>query len=74
MHCGYILLKQTNQLTSLDDEDEFYFFWLEILYADWLVGKTVLESKDIITVLRRRHTSETECSRKDLAPVWRMRG
>lgn len=40
MHCGCILLKQTNQLTSLDDEDEYYFFWLEILYTDWLVDKT----------------------------------
>lgn len=53
MHCGCILLKQTNQLTSPDDEGEFYFFWLEILYTDWLVGKTVLESKDTMTVLRR---------------------
>lgn len=53
MHCGCILLKQTNQLTSPDEEGEFYFFWLEILYTDWLVGKTVLESKDTMTVLRR---------------------
>lgn len=53
MHCGCILHKQTSQLPSPDDNNEFYFFWLEVLYTDFLVGKTVLESKDTMTVLRR---------------------